>query len=90
MQRGMEAVWNEAMSIVQNQTSGFGISLDLDVLDPLKEAGVGSPESGGALKNRLVDMFSTLKTNPNFLAMEIVEDNPYLATQFVMPVPFAI
>ena len=54
MQRGMEAVWNEAMSIVQNQTSGFGISLDLDVLDPLEEPGVGSPEPGGVLKNRLV------------------------------------
>lgn len=83
IQRGMETVWNEAMSIVQNQTSGFGISLDLDVLDPLEESGVGSPESGGVLKNILVDMLRTLKTNPNFLAMEIVEYNPYLDTQFV-------
>ena len=90
MQRGMEAVWNEAMSIVQNQTSGFGISLDLDVLDPLEEPGVGSPESGVSSQKQTGGLFSTLKTNPNFLAMEIVEDNPYLATQFVMPVPFAI
>ena len=62
----------------------FGISIDLDVLDPLEESDFGSPESGGrALKNILVDMLSTLKIKPNFLAMKNVEDNPYLAAQFV-------
>lgn len=83
MQRGMETVWNEALSIVQNDTSGFGISLDLDVFDPLEEPGVGSPEPGGVLKNKLVIMLSTLKNNPEFLAMEIVEYNPYLDKDFV-------
>lgn len=82
-QRGIEAVWQEAMSIVQNQTAGFGISLDLDVLDPLEEPGVGSPEPNGMLKNLLIEMLCTLKNNPNFLAMEIVEYNPYLDTNFV-------
>jgi arginase len=81
--RGIEAVWEEAMCIVQHQTAGFGISLDLDVLDPLEEPGVGSPEPGGMLKNLLIGMLGTLKVNPNFLAMEIVEYNPYLDTNFV-------
>ncbi|MFA6971322.1 MAG: arginase [Gallionella sp.] len=83
MRRDMEVVWNEALTIVQQQTTGFGISLDLDVLDPLEEAGVGSPEPGGVLKSRLVEMLRTLKANPNFLAMEIVEYNPYLDTNFI-------
>lgn len=82
IRRGMKAVWDEALAIVQNQTSGFGISLDLDVLDPAEETGVGSPEPGGLLKSRLVEMLSTLKANPNFLAMEIVEYNPYFDTNF--------
>jgi arginase len=82
MRRGMEAVWQEALTIVQNQTTGFGISLDLDVLEPSEESGVGSPEPGGVLKNILVEMFHTLKTNPNFMAMELVEYNPYLDTKF--------
>jgi arginase len=82
-QRGIEAVWKEAMSIVQDQTAGFGISLDLDVLDPMEEPGVGSPEPGGILKNLLIEMLATIKDNPNFLAMEIVEYNPYLDTNFV-------
>ena len=82
-QRGIGAVWQEAMSIVQHQTAGFGVSLDLDVLDPQEEPGVGSPEPGGMLKNLLIEMLGTLKTNPDFLAMEIVEYNPYLDTNFV-------
>ena len=82
MRRGMEVVWHEALAIVQSQTAGFGISIDLDVLEPSEEPGVGSPEPGGVLKNILVKMLHTLKTNPDFLAMEIVEYNPYLDTKF--------
>lgn len=82
MRRGMDDVWREALAIVQNQTTGFGISLDLDVLEPSEESGVGSPEPGGVLKSLLVEMLSTLKSNPFFLAMEIVEYNPYLDTKF--------
>jgi arginase len=82
MRRGMEVVWREALTIVQNQTAGFGISLDLDVLGPSEESGVGSPEPGGVLKNILVEMLHTLKTTPNFMGMEIVEYNPYLDTRF--------
>ncbi len=82
MLRGMGTVWHEALAIVQNQTAGFGISLDLDVLEPSEEPGVGSPEPGGVLKNILVEMLRTLKANPNFLAMEIVEYNPYLDIKF--------
>lgn len=81
--RGLEAVWNDALAIVQQQTTGFGISLDLDVLDPLEESGVGSPEPGGILKTNLVEMLRSLKANPNLLAMEIVEYNPYLDKNFV-------
>ena len=81
--RGMAAVWNEALSIVQQGTTGFGVSLDLDVFDPEEESGVGSPEPGGILKTRLIEMLQPLKNNPDFLAMEIVEYNPYLDTKFV-------
>jgi arginase len=83
MHRGLLAVWDEALSIVQKQTGGFGISLDLDVFDPCEEPGVGSPEPGGISKKMLEEMFMTLKKNPKLLALEIVEYNPYLDMQFV-------
>lgn len=81
-QRGFEVVWHEALAIVRHQTAGFGISLDLDALDPAEDAGVGTPEPGGLLKSGLIEMLCTLKNNPDFLAMEIVEYNPYLDANF--------
>ncbi|MDP2805672.1 MAG: arginase [Gallionellaceae bacterium] len=81
--RGLDAVWAEALSIVQRKTVGFGISLDLDVLDPSEEPGVGSPEPGGMSKKMLEEMLGTLKINSKLLALEIVEYNPYLDMQFV-------
>ena len=81
--RGLDAVWVEALSIVQRKTVGFGISLDLDVLDPSEEPGVGSPEPGGVSKKMLEEMLGTLKINSKLLALEIVEYNPYLDIHFV-------
>jgi arginase len=81
--RGMETVWKEALSIVQNQTAAFGVSFDLDVLDPLEEPGVGSPEPGGVPIKLLAGMLGSLKSNSKLIAMEIVEYNPYLDMNFV-------
>lgn len=82
-QRGFAAVFDEALARVQRNTAGFGVSLDLDVLDPSEESGVGSPESGGIFKHELARAFHQLHHNPRFLAMEIVEYNPYLDCRFI-------
>jgi len=81
-QRGFAAVFDEALAQVQRHTVGFGVSLDLDALDPSEEAGVGSPEPGGIFKHELVQAFRRLHNHPRFLALEIVEYNPYLDHQF--------
>jgi len=82
-ERGFAEVFDEALEHVQRHTDGFGISLDLDVLDPSEEPGVGSPEPGGIYKYELEGAFRQLHRNPDFLAMEIVEYNPYLDDRFV-------
>jgi arginase len=82
-QRGFAAVFDEALAHVQRHTVGFGVSLDLDALDPSEEAGVGSPAPGGIFKRELVQAFRGLHNHPHFLAMEIVEYNPYLDNRFV-------
>jgi arginase len=75
-QRGLHAVFDEAIAIVERGTAGFGISLDLDVLDPEEEPGVGSPAPGGLKRAELEREFHSLRGLPDFLAMEIVEYNP--------------
>lgn len=80
--RGIRAVFVDALAIVQKETSGFGISIDLDALDPLEESGVGSPVPDGLLKDELAAALQQLGSNTKLLAMEIVEYNPYLDRKF--------
>lgn len=75
-QRGLHAVFDEAIAIVERGTAGFGISLDLDALDPEEEPGVGTPAPGGLKRAELEREFHSLRGQPDFLAMEIVEYNP--------------
>jgi arginase len=75
-QRGLAAVFDEALAIVRQGTAGFGVSVDLDALDPEEEPGVGTPVPGGLRRVELADALSQLRDDPAFVAMEIVEYNP--------------
>ena len=81
--RGLRAVFVEALALVRRHTSGYGISIDLDALDPLEEPGVGSPVPGGLLRVDLTDALRLAHGDDKLLALEIVEYNPYLDEHFV-------
>ncbi len=74
--RGLADVFGEALAIVRQGTAGFGVSVDLDALDPAEEPGVGTPVPGGLHRAELADALSQLRGDPAFAAMEIVEYNP--------------
>jgi arginase len=74
--RGLAAVFGVALAIVRNGTAGFGVSVDLDALDPEEEPGVGTPVPGGLRRAELAAALSHLRGDPAFVAMEIVEYNP--------------
>jgi arginase len=74
--RGLAAVFDEALAIVRQGTAGFGVSVDLDALDPEEEPGVGTPVPGGLCRAELAAALSRLRGDPAFVAMEIVEYNP--------------
>ena len=74
--RGLAAVFDEALAIVRQGTAGFGVSVDLDALDPAEEPGVGTPVPGGLRRAELAAALSHLRGDPGFVAMEIVEYNP--------------
>jgi arginase len=75
-QRGLAAVFSAALAIVRRGTAGFGVSVDLDALDPEEGPGVGTPVPGGLRLAELAAALSRLRTDPAFVAMEIVEYNP--------------
>ncbi|MHB1077720.1 arginase [Thiobacillus sp.] len=74
--RGLATVFAEALAIVRHGTAGFGVSVDLDALDPEEEPGVGTPVPGGLRRAELAAVLSRLRSDPGFVAMEIVEYNP--------------
>ena len=74
--RGLAAVFDEALAIVRKGTCGFGVSIDLDALDPQEEPGVGTPVPGGLRRAELATALGHLRDDPTFVAMEIVEYNP--------------
>jgi arginase len=76
--RGLPAVMADALAIVQSGTAGFGVSIDLDAVDPADAPGVGSPVSGGLGGDELAAALRVLPENPRLLGFEIVEYNPFL------------
>lgn len=80
--RGLEIILAEAIARAEQSPSGFGVSLDLDALDPNDAPGVGVPESGGLLAEALCQALTQLKHNKNLLGIEIVEYNPCLDNDY--------
>lgn len=74
--RGLHAVMDEALTIVYRNTAGFGITIDLDAIDPADAPGVGSPEPGGICGKDLAKSLRNVAKNRAFLGAEIAEFNP--------------
>ena len=74
--RGIQVCLHEAVALASAHTAAFGLSFDLDVLDPQDAPGTGTPVEGGV---RLADTLAALATLPGrerLIAAEIVEYNP--------------
>lgn len=78
LDRGIQNVLQEAVDRISAKTQSFGVSLDLDVIDPLHSPGVGSPEQGGIIPSDLLQALALLRDYPQLAALEIVEYNPLL------------
>lgn len=75
-QRGLPAVLDEAWRKVSAAPGGFGISLDLDVLDPMLAPGVSVPEAGGLNPVQLARILQHQPLKHRLRGLEIVELNP--------------
>lgn len=76
--RGLQTVLKEAFDHVSKTTCGFGISIDMDAIDPSDAPGVGCPEMNGIKGTALVSALrDTLDERP-ILGLELTEFNPML------------
>lgn len=78
--RGLPTVFCDALSIVRGSGGepGFGLSLDLDALDPGSLPAVSCPEGGGIAPQALADVLLNLRSCGDFIGMEITEYRPDL------------
>jgi len=75
-QRGFAACLDEALAIAAAAPAGFGVTLDLDAIDPHLAPGVGSPEPDGLVTYDVLTAMHWIAGQPGLKALEIVEYNP--------------
>lgn len=76
--KGIRTALTEAIAYIKKDTVGYGVSLDLDAIDPFDAPAVGCPVVGGITGNELVEALHLVKNDAKFLGAEIVEFNPLL------------
>ena len=76
--RGFEACMREAIAQVSDGTAGWGLSFDLDALDPQDAPGTGTPVDRGLRLDEVAAALHGLAWEPRLLACELVEYNPVL------------
>lgn len=76
--RGFAECVREAIARVRADTAGWGVSFDLDALDPQDAPGTGVPVPGGLRTAEVSAALHGLAGDPRMLAVELVEYNPTL------------
>lgn len=75
--RGLKVVMQEALQIVTQNTARFGISLDIDAIDPTDAPGTGVAEPDGLSAKDILEVLTSFATHSNLIGVEIVEFNPH-------------
>lgn len=75
-ERGFVTVLKEAVAHVTAHTIGYGISLDLDAIDPTEAPGVDVPEPNGIHVKDLSQGLAEIASDSKLIATEIVEFDP--------------
>lgn len=74
--RGLADCLAEATHIASEGTAAYGLTLDIDGLDPIDAPGVGTPVPGGIRGGELRDVLSARAGDARLAALEVVEYNP--------------
>jgi arginase len=75
--KGLDAVFSEALAYIKEKSVRWGISLDLDGIDPFDAPGVGVPEANGISGESLCRVLTQLRQESSLIGVEVVEYNPY-------------
>ena len=76
VQRGLDAVLEEAFAIAIDDCDGVFVSVDLDVVDPGMAPGTGTPEPGGLTGRQLLDAVRRIAIELPVVGIDVVEVSP--------------
>jgi ornithine--oxo-acid transaminase len=76
-ERGLETVLDEALARVRGGTAGYGVTLDLDAIDPADAPGVTTPVPQGLRAAELIPALEAIARAAPPLAVEIAEYDPH-------------
>jgi len=74
--RGVDAVLDEAFAIALDDCDAVFLSVDIDVVDPGSAPGTGTPEPGGFTSRQLLDAVRRVATELPVVGMDVVEVSP--------------
>jgi arginase len=74
--RGLDACLEEAVDIAARGTVGYGVSFDVDAIDPQEAMAVGSPEAGGIAAHDAISAMPRFAHDARLIGFELVEYNP--------------
>ena len=74
--RGLPAVFEDALRIVRQASRGYGVTIDLDGLNPEDAPGVSTPAANGLARAELLAAMQGIYGDPRLVGMEISEFNP--------------
>lgn len=73
--RGVDAIAAEALAIAAGAPGGYGVSLDLDAIDPTYAPGTGTREAGGLTAGEARKLTAQVVTAQGLAGFEMVELN---------------
>ena len=77
-EQGMRAVMEKSIALATQETAGFAVSLDVDVVDPDEAPGVGTPVRGGITFREAHLAMEMVADSKKMLGLDLVEINPII------------
>lgn len=77
-EQGMRAVMDKSLSFATEDTAGFIVSFDMDVVDPSEAPGVGTAVHGGITFREAHLAMEMIADSKKMLSLELVEVNPII------------
>ena len=74
--RGLVQVLAEAVATATDGTMGYGLTIDLDAIDPEDAPGVAVPEPGGLMVDDVISALAGLRDDTRLVGVEISEYHP--------------